>query len=264
VTPLEQLQARLNPLKTALLNHPVYREIDCVESLRVFMEHHVFAVWDFMSLLKALQRRLCCVDVPWLPAADSTATRFINEIVLAEESDEDGQGGFVSHFELYLWAMSRCGADTTAIDRFLAELRLGRSVTAALDSDLRLEFFMFLAIDLNGTGCHAHGFRRLTLGHATAQHGEVFVAPVFIKLEFRHDGSVERSTMNCGSAHEKTATFFGWRFVFVGVYGLRLLRGRLLPGACLVSCCATCPDARVRPSLMSSRHFISWCLCPTT
>jgi len=134
MTRLERVQGRLTPLKVALLEHPLYGEIDGLGMLRLFMEHHVFAVWDFMSLLKALQRRLCCVDIPWLPAADPLATRFVNEIVLAEESDDDGQGGFVSHFDLYRRAMKRCGADTTAIDGFLAELRQGSIVPAALES----------------------------------------------------------------------------------------------------------------------------------
>ena len=129
---LERLRVRLTPLKNALLDHAIYREINSLGALRLFMEHHVFAVWDFMSLLKALQARLCCVGVPWLPAADPQATRFINEIVLAEESDEDGQGGFLSHFGLYRRAMTRCGADTTAIDSFLEELRKGSPVPAAL------------------------------------------------------------------------------------------------------------------------------------
>jgi len=131
---LEHIQASLAPLKQALLNHPIYQEIDGLEALRVFMEHHVFAVWDFMSLLKALQRRVCCVEIPWLPAADPTGSRLVNEIVVAEESDDDGQGGFVSHFELYHRAMIRCGASTAAIDSFLDELRRGRPVPIALES----------------------------------------------------------------------------------------------------------------------------------
>ena len=134
MTHLQHLQQRLAALKTALLEHPVYREIDSLEALRVFMEHHVFAVWDFMSLLKTLQRALSCVDVPWLPTANVIGCRFINEIVVAEESDEDGEDGFVSHFELYRRAMTQCGASTAAIDGFLDALRRGTTVSAALES----------------------------------------------------------------------------------------------------------------------------------
>ena len=134
MTRLDRVRIRLTPSKVALLEHPLYREIDGIGALRIFMEHHVFAVWDFMSLLKGLQRRLCCVEVPWLPASDPLATRFLNEIVLAEESDEDGRGGFLSHFGLYRRAMTGCGADTRVIDRFLAELSRGCSVRAALES----------------------------------------------------------------------------------------------------------------------------------
>jgi len=87
-----------------------------------------------MSLLKALQRRLCCVEVPWLPAVDPLGSRLVNEIVLAEESDDDGRGGFASHFDLYHRAMSRCGANSAPIDGFLGELRQGKPVAAALES----------------------------------------------------------------------------------------------------------------------------------
>lgn len=96
------------------------------------MQHHVFAVWDFMSLLKRLQRDVTCVSIPWVPSKFSPYARFINEIVLGEESDEDARGGYASHFELYLDAMKDCGADTAPIESFLDELRKGRSVEHAL------------------------------------------------------------------------------------------------------------------------------------
>jgi len=131
---LEVLQERLAPLKTTLLDHPVYREIDRLASLHIFMEHHVFAVWDFMSLLKTLQRLLTSVDVPWLPSVNPLGCRFVNEIVVAEESDVDGHGEFVSHFELYRRAMVQCGAKTAAIDGFIDGLRRGQSLPAALES----------------------------------------------------------------------------------------------------------------------------------
>jgi Protein of unknown function (DUF3050) len=133
VNQLEHIRQRLAPIKAALLNHAIYREIDNLDALHLFMEHHAFAVWDFMSLLKSLQRRLCCVEVPWLPAADPNGCRLVNEIVLAEESDDDGQGGFLSHFEMYRRAMMRCGADTDGIDSFLGELRQGRPISVALE-----------------------------------------------------------------------------------------------------------------------------------
>ena len=133
VNPLKRIEERLEPLRRGLLTHPIYQEIDQLESLRVFMEHHVFAVWDFMSLLKLLQRHLTCVDVPWVPGIDAQVSRFVNEIVLAEESDEDGQGGYASHFELYHRSMTQCGADTTIVDCFLNALKAGVALPVAFE-----------------------------------------------------------------------------------------------------------------------------------
>lgn len=131
---LQLLKQRLAPLKMELLSHPIYREIDRFDSLRLFMEHHIFAVWDYMSLLKALQRKLCCVEVPWLPSDDPIGCRLINEIVLAEESDDDGRDGFASHFDLYRRAMIGGGANTMPIDEFLRGLRQEQSWSMAIAS----------------------------------------------------------------------------------------------------------------------------------
>ncbi|MHC5538945.1 DUF3050 domain-containing protein, partial [Singulisphaera rosea] len=114
---IDRIRTRIAPLRDALLAHPVYAGIDDIDGLRRFMEHHVFAVWDFMSLLKALQRRVCCVDVPWTPPANPAACRLVNQIVLGEESDEDEEGRPSGHFELYRRAMQLCGAETGPIDR---------------------------------------------------------------------------------------------------------------------------------------------------
>lgn len=132
MSPIERIQSRLAPLRNALLEHPLYSSVDRLETMQVFMSHHVFAVWDFMSLLKALQRRICCIDVPWIPAKNLSAVRFINEIVLGEESDEDGDSGFCSHFELYHRAMQFAGARTDCVDHFLQSLSQGRTVHKAL------------------------------------------------------------------------------------------------------------------------------------
>jgi hypothetical protein len=129
---LEQLRTQIQPLREALLAHPVYGELKNAAALRTFMQYHVFAVWDFMSLLKSLQQRLTCVSVPWIPVQKSSGGRLINEIVLGEETDSDGAGGYCSHFELYLRSMSGFGASTAQIDQFVTLLRGGSSVSNAM------------------------------------------------------------------------------------------------------------------------------------
>lgn len=119
-------------LRQKLFQHPLYDSVQTADSLRLFMREHVFAVWDFMSLLKRLQQLVTCCTVPWLPPADATVSRFINEIVLGEECDEDGRGGYASHFELYLQAMDEVGADARPIRRFIAALRDGIPTEQAL------------------------------------------------------------------------------------------------------------------------------------
>jgi hypothetical protein len=89
------------------------------------MEYHVFAVWDFMSLVKALQRKLTCTDLPWVPVGSPSTRRLINEIVWGEESDVDQFNQPASHFELYLKAMEEIGADTTPMKNLLAEIQNG-------------------------------------------------------------------------------------------------------------------------------------------
>ena len=127
------LLAAIEPLRAQLREHPLYSSITSLEALRTFMESHVYAVWDFMSLLKALQRSLTCVEVPWRPTADATARRLINEIVLGEESDLY-EGTSLSHFELYLQAMRSCGADTTRAAGLVRALESGRSLQDAFGS----------------------------------------------------------------------------------------------------------------------------------
>ncbi|MFG0318985.1 MAG: DUF3050 domain-containing protein, partial [Planctomycetota bacterium JB042] len=128
----DRFAAALAPARAALLAHPVYAAIGDEGAVRRFMETHVFAVWDFQSLLKGLQRAVTCVDVPWVPTGDPEARRFVNEIVLDEESDAAPGGGHLSHFELYLRAMREAGADVGPIDRFVAALRAGTPVESAL------------------------------------------------------------------------------------------------------------------------------------
>ncbi|MCA9052763.1 MAG: DUF3050 domain-containing protein [Planctomycetaceae bacterium] len=128
----EEINRRLEPLRAELLESPLYGQIRDLPALHRFMEFHVFAVWDFMSLLKSLQRSLCCVDVPWAPPSDTRSARLINEIVLAEETDEIGEGEYDSHFGMYLAAMEEAGASTGCIREFLDGVSAGREVGEAL------------------------------------------------------------------------------------------------------------------------------------
>jgi hypothetical protein len=129
-----RFQMSLDPLRERLVTHPLYAHLRDEETVRVFMAAHVFAVWDFQSLLKALQRQMTCVEVPWLPTSDADARRLVNEIVLDEESDQAPGGGYLSHFELYLQAMHECGADTAPMESLLGSLRAGMSVEEALSA----------------------------------------------------------------------------------------------------------------------------------
>jgi hypothetical protein len=120
---LSQFTSRARQRRDELIAHPMYRELYTLDDLRRFMESHVFAVWDFMSLLKRLQQLLTTVTLPWVPPPSKRVSRFINQLVLDEESDEDGRGGYASHFELYRRAMQEVGADTLYIDAVLRSIQ---------------------------------------------------------------------------------------------------------------------------------------------
>jgi len=109
-------------LTTQLLNHDIYNQIRTLRELRVFMKAHVFAVWDFMSLLKSLQAHLTTTSLPWVPKEDCATVRLINEIVLCEESDLNIDGQAASHLEMYLEAMEEIGANTEPFMSFLSGL----------------------------------------------------------------------------------------------------------------------------------------------
>ncbi|WP_046314359.1 DUF3050 domain-containing protein [Pontibacter korlensis] len=130
---IEALQQALQEHRQRLLKHNVYQSLETLDDLRLFMEHHVFAVWDFMSLLKALQRELTCVTLPWVPKGSPSTRRLINEIVLEEETDVDQQGQPVSHFELYLRAMAEVEANTAHVEQLLTGIAEGKKVNNALD-----------------------------------------------------------------------------------------------------------------------------------
>ena len=105
-----------------LQNHKIYFSIKNIDHLNIFMSNHVFAVWDFMSILKSLQSQLTCTNIPWIPSGNGTPARLINEIVTEEETDLAPHGQYMSHFEMYCNAMRQAGADINPIHQFLKNL----------------------------------------------------------------------------------------------------------------------------------------------
>lgn len=128
---INTIEKEILPYRKQLQNHSLYKHLDSIDDIKVFMEHHVFAVWDFMSLLKKLQLKLTCTTTPWFPPQSPVLARFVNEIVHGEESDINELGEPKSHFEMYLDAMEQIGADTTKISAFLNKLGSNQDLTSA-------------------------------------------------------------------------------------------------------------------------------------
>ncbi len=126
----------LDALRLRLDHHPVYGALRCLDDLRCFMQHHLYSVWDFMSLVKTLQAAIAPVRVPWVPVGDPAVRRFVNQLVLEEESDlagpvDDG-AHFLSHFELYCAAMREVGADPQPGLAFIGRV-VRDGIAAAID-----------------------------------------------------------------------------------------------------------------------------------
>lgn len=119
-----QLFQRLTPLISTINQHPLYKSILNLTDLAIFMEQHVFAVWDFMCLLKTLHSQLVSTQAPWFPPLDTESARLINELLIEEESDIlPDELTYQSHFETYLNAMHQVGANTQPIKNFLSQIK---------------------------------------------------------------------------------------------------------------------------------------------
>ncbi|MFH6972233.1 DUF3050 domain-containing protein [Flavobacterium petrolei] len=129
---IETINNSIQPQKELLLQHSLYKKVKTIEDLQCFLENHVYAVWDFMSLLKALQSKLTCTTTPWFATQNPQTRYLINEIVLAEESDLTLDGNRSSHYEMYIEAMKACGANTAGIENFLSEVDSLKNIFVAI------------------------------------------------------------------------------------------------------------------------------------
>jgi hypothetical protein len=139
------INENIDTQKIQLLEHSLYEKVKTIEDLHVFLENHVYAVWDFMSLLKALQAKLTCTTTPWIASKNPETRYLINEIVLAEESDLTQEGNHLSHFEMYVDAMKSCGASTNYLEEFLENVIETQNILVSIkQSNLHPEVKAFL------------------------------------------------------------------------------------------------------------------------
>ena len=132
-TPYIDIDIELSVYKENLNSHKVYQTLRSLNDVQTFMEIHVFAVWDFMSILKALQVQLTNISIPWTPNNSPAIARFINEIVYGEESDINELGEPKSHFEMYLDSMEQIGAERKNIDKLIDMIINGRNINHSLN-----------------------------------------------------------------------------------------------------------------------------------
>lgn len=131
---IEYIEGKIKSHRDKLLNHRLYSNIERIEDLQIFTENHIYAVWDFMSLLKALQIKLTCTKTPWVPNNNSQTAYLINEIVLAEETDVNQLGERKSHYELYIDAMIDIGAKIEFPTKNINEIASSKNVFASIDN----------------------------------------------------------------------------------------------------------------------------------
>ena len=148
---IARLTDQLAPFKKQLIEHPIYQNIDCVSDLRCFMESHVYAVWDFMSIVKSLQNHICPSSFPWKPSeyTKNGIAHLINEIVYSEESDVDDKGRYFSHFDLYIKAMNDVGADTSHIMSLIENYDYNNSIKNKLSICIPQEGLNFIENTFN-------------------------------------------------------------------------------------------------------------------
>ena len=159
---IDNLLSEISETREQLLKHKLYNKLNSVEAISKFMEIHVFAVWDFMSLAKSLQKNLTCVEIPWYPTEDKVSRRLINEIILGEESDVDQKNNPASHFELYVESMKKIGSSTNLIEKFVRKIKETKDYNLSMEwikpptNHILLQIFLDFTFDTINTLNKSH------------------------------------------------------------------------------------------------------------
>ncbi|HSI71429.1 MAG TPA: DUF3050 domain-containing protein, partial [Gillisia sp.] len=152
---MQDINFTIQPQVDRLLKHPLYNEINHPEDLRCFMQHHVYAVWDFMSLLKALQERFTKTTSPWFPVGDPQVRYLINKLVLSQETGLNYYGKRQSQFEMYTDAMKAAGASLEKTNNLLDHVIHGTDiflVIATCDLPISIRQFLKNTFDIISEG----------------------------------------------------------------------------------------------------------------
>jgi hypothetical protein len=136
---LAKVLQQIKPSRDLLLNHRLYQSVKSIPDTKVFMKNHIFAVWDFMSLLKSMQLKLTGTKIPWVPCNDRVSSYFVNSIVLAEESDDLSicSDSSISHYELYLEAMAELGGFSEPIEQLIIDLKQDKAFAPAIKQNMK-------------------------------------------------------------------------------------------------------------------------------
>lgn len=182
--------------QSQLENHPLLTT-DVLEhrgQLATFMEHHVYCVWDFMSLVKSLQRTVAPSTVPWVPSkyTKNGAARLINSIMVAEESDSF-DGRYVSHFDLYIEAMQEIGADPTCVLNFVERI---------------YAVGLFEAMDIAPAASRA--FMQSTFGFIGTDKPHVVAAAFAFGRETVIPGMYMNMVQQLGITEQEAPKFYAW------------------------------------------------------
>lgn len=172
-----------------LLNHPLYENLNTIENIKVFMKNHIFAVWDFLILAKRVQRIVSPTSNFWKPNQDPKLRRFINEIMISEESDDLGDGIFMSHCDMYIKAMREINASTDDFFKFQNKLT-AKNFQSYLDFEksIPLPAYEFLRVT------HAHiNSRQPHITIASFAYGREHLVPLMFTEMLRHHMDLPKS-----------------------------------------------------------------------